>query len=48
MKKEFYIEDENGCYLSEDGKKRWTKLTGRELYDFLQTKRGKNAFFYSK
>lgn len=46
MKKEFYIEDENGRYLSEDGKKRWTKLTGRELYEFLQTERGKNAFFY--
>lgn len=46
MKKEFYIEDENGSYLSEDGKKRWTKLTGRELYEFLQTERGKNAFFY--
>lgn len=46
MKKEYYIEDENGSYLSEDGKKRWTKLTGRELYEFLQTERGKNTFFY--
>lgn len=46
MKKEYYIEDKNGAYFSEDGKKRWSKLTGKELYEFLQTERGKNAFFY--
>ena len=46
MKKEYYIEDKNGAYFSEDGKKRWTKLTGRDLYEFFQTERGKKACFY--
>jgi len=47
MIKIYYIEDKNGKYVSEDGSKRWTRLTGEELYDFLQTERGKNTFFYT-
>ena len=46
MKKEYYIEDTNGAFFSEDGKKRWSKLTGRDLYEFFQTERGKKACFY--
>lgn len=41
MIKVFYIEDNNGQYVSADGSKRWTRLTGQALYDFLQTERGK-------
>ena len=43
MIKVFYIEDKNGQYVSADGSKRWTRLTGQALYDFLQTERGKKA-----
>lgn len=46
MFKVFYIEDENGKYISEDGSKRWTRLTGQALYNFLQTEKGKNTYFF--
>ena len=34
MKKEYYIEDKNGAYFSEE-KKRWTRLTGGDIYVYL-------------
>ena len=46
MIKVFYIEDNNGKFVSADGHKRWTRLTGKALYDFLQTERGKNTYFF--
>ena len=46
MIKVFYIEDNNGQYISADGSKRWTRLTGQALYDFLQTERGKKTYFF--
>ncbi|MBQ8214188.1 MAG: sigma-70 family RNA polymerase sigma factor [Clostridia bacterium] len=46
MIKVFYIEDTNGQYVSADGSKRWTRLTGQALYDFLQTERGKKTYFF--
>ena len=46
MIKVFYIEDKNGQYVSTDGSKRWTRLTGQALYDFLQTERGKKTYFF--
>ena len=46
MIKVFYIEDNNGQYVSADGSKRWTRLTGQALYDFLQTERGKKTYFF--
>ena len=46
MIKVFYIEDNNGQYISADGSKRWTRLTGQALYDFLQTERGKKTHFF--
>lgn len=46
MIKVFYIEDKNGQYVSADGSKRWTRLTGQALYDFLQTERGKKTYFF--
>lgn len=46
MIKVFYIEDKNGKYVSADGSKRWTRLTGQALYDFLQTERGKKTYFF--
>lgn len=42
----FYIEDKNGQYVSADGTKRWTRLTGQALYEFLQTERGKKTYFF--
>ena len=46
MIKVFYIEYKNGQYVSADGSKRWTRLTGQALYDFLQTERGKKTYFF--
>ena len=46
MIKVFYIEDNNGQYVSADGSKRWTRLTGQALYDFLRTERGKKTYFF--
>lgn len=46
MIKVFYIEDNNGQYVSADRSKRWTRLTGQALYDFLQTERGKKTYFF--
>lgn len=46
MIKVFYIEDNNGQYVSADASKRWTRLTGQALYDFLQTERGKKTYFF--
>ena len=46
MIKVFYIEDNNGQYVSANGSKRWTRLTGQALYDFLQTERGKKTYFF--
>lgn len=46
MIKVFYIEDKNGQYVSADGSKRWTRLTGQTLYEFLQTERGKKTYFF--
>ena len=42
----FYIEDKNGQDVSADGTKRWTRLTGQALYEFLQTERGKKTYFF--
>ena len=46
MSKKFYIKDENGVYLSVDGKTRYTCLEGRELYLFLKSEEGKKRSFY--
>ena len=48
MIKVFYIEDKNGQYVSADGTKRWTRLAGKALYEFLQTERGKNTYFFDE
>ena len=45
MKKIFYILDDNGEFLSEDGKKRYRALTGQALYQYLRTEEGKKKFF---
>ena len=45
MKKIFYIIDNNGEFLSEDGKKRYKALRGQALYEYLRSDEGKNKFF---
>ena len=37
MSTKFYIKDENGIYLSVDGKTRYSMLEGDELYLFLMS-----------
>ena len=45
MKKIFYILDDNGEFLSEDGKKRYRALTGQALYQYLRGEEGKKKYF---
>lgn len=46
MSTKFYIKDENGIFLSTDGKIRYTVLEGKKLYDFLKTEDGKRRCFH--
>lgn len=46
MSTKFYIKDENGIFLSTDGKIRYTLLEGKALYDFLKTEDGKRRCFH--
>ncbi|MEE1173058.1 MAG: sigma-70 family RNA polymerase sigma factor [Ruminococcus sp.] len=41
----FYIEDDNGEFISINGKKRFTRLIGKKAIDFLNSKNGKKRFF---
>ena len=41
----YYIENENGTFLSEDGTRRFMKLSGKAAYDFLQTEEGRKKRF---
>lgn len=45
MSKIFYIEDPDGMYVSDDGKRRFTRLEGKEAYDFLKSPAGKGRRF---
>ena len=42
----FYIKDDNGIFLSADGKTKYICLEGSALYDFLNSEDGKNRTFY--
>ena len=46
MSTKFYIKDNNGLFLSIDGKTRYTLLEGKALYDFLKTEDGKRRSFH--
>ena len=46
MSTKFYIKDENGIYLSVDGKTRYSMLEGDELYMFLMREEGKKRSFH--
>lgn len=46
MNTKFYIKDENGIFLSIDGKTKYTCLKGQTLYDFLKTEDGKSRCFH--
>lgn len=46
MSTKFYIKDENGIYLSVDGKTRYSMLEGDELYMFLMSEEGKKRSFH--
>lgn len=46
MSTKFYIKDENGIYLSTDGKTNYICLEGAALYDFLNSEEGKKRTFY--
>lgn len=41
----YYIENPNGKYPSEDGSRRFDKLSGRTAYEYLQTTEGKGKRF---
>lgn len=42
----YYIEDKNGTYFSEDGKRRFRKLRGREAYRFLRSPQATGMRFF--
>lgn len=42
----YYIENENGTYLSEDGKRKFIKLEGKEAYVFLKKPECKGKRFF--
>lgn len=42
----FYIEQENGPYLSHDGTRRFIRLSGKRAYDYLRTAEGKRKRFF--
>lgn len=46
MSTKFYIKDDNGIFLSTDGKTKYICLEGSALYDFLNSKDGKSRAFY--
>lgn len=46
MSTKFYIKDDNGIFLSADGKTKYICLEGSALYDFLNSEDGKNRTFY--
>lgn len=46
MSTKFYIKDENGIFLSIDGKTKYTCLEGQALYDFLKTEDGRGRRFH--
>ena len=41
----YYIENEKGTFPSEDGKRKFMRLCGREAYDYLRSAEGKKKRF---
>ena len=41
----FYVESKNGNYSSENGNRRFDKLTGQKVFDFLKSEAGKGRRF---
>lgn len=46
MSTQFYIKDENGFYLSTDGKTRYSLLKGKAAKEFLKTEEGKRRHYF--
>lgn len=44
--KKFYVLDQSGNLLSQDGKKMYRELTGKELFQYLQSAEGKTKVFH--
>ena len=42
----YYIENENGTYLSEDGKRKFIKLEGEKAYEYLKSKNKSKLRFF--
>lgn len=42
----YYIENENGTYLSQDGKRKFIKLEGKEVYELLKKPEYKDKRFF--
>ena len=41
----YYIENENGNILSEDGSKHFMKLSGKQAYEYLKSEEGRQKRF---
>lgn len=44
--KKFYVLDQSGDLLSNDGKKRYRELTGKDLFHYLKSDEGKTKVFH--
>ena len=41
----YYFENENGSFLSENGKRRFIRLSGNAAYEYMRTNRSKDMYF---
>lgn len=48
MAKLYFIDDENGTYISEDGKRRFSMIPGTEIEEFFKTPRGNGVRFFEQ
>lgn len=43
----FYLDDENGSFLSTDGRRRFVRLVGGEVISFIKENRTKEVYFFA-
>ena len=41
----YYFENENGTFFSEDGKRRFIRLSGKEAYDYMRENKSGDSYF---
>lgn len=41
----YYFENENGTFFSEDGKRRFIRLSGKDAYDYMRENKTGDSYF---